>query len=156
MISTHAHMSQRGFALLIAVILSAVSLTLAVSLLDIAYKQVVLAGTAKQSQEAFYVSDTAMECALYYDQQLDAFNYTTPLASGNITCHGQAISGYSSTVASGRRTTSFAVTCPVSGTDSLIQVYKQSTASTTIYATGYSSCDANDPRRIERGFKVFY
>lgn len=149
---------QKGFALLIAVILSAVSLTLAVSLLDIAYKQVVLAGTAKQSQEAFYVSDTAMECALYFDQQLDAFNYTTPLSSGSITCHGQAISGYSSTVASGRRTTSFSVTCPavVGGSDSLIQVYKESTASTTIYATGYSSCDANDPRRIERGFKVFY
>jgi len=149
---------QRGFTLIIAVILSSVSLALAMALLDVSYKQVTLALSAKQSNYAFAAADTALECALYYDQKLDAFNYTTPLASGSITCGGIAISGYSSTQASGIRTTIFSQRCSASDatTNAVVTVRKRDNAVTDIFANGYNNCVANDLRRVERGLKISF
>ena len=62
------HLPSRGFTLLISVLLVTVILSLSLSLLDVAYKQVVLSSTAKQSQYAFYTADSALECTLYWDQ----------------------------------------------------------------------------------------
>lgn len=162
----------RGITLLIAVILSSVVLTVALSLLDITYKQIVLASAAKQSQYAFYTADSAMECALYWDQQKNAFDYagTSYLVSG-MDCPDPAgasqlispaaPSSLTSTQNSsaGTRTTQFFIPCPgggVSGTAGFVTVIKASTGVTFIYTTGYSSCNINDQRRIERGLKVSY
>lgn len=164
--------SMRGITLLISVILSSVVLSVALALLDISYKQQLLASTAKQSQKAFYNADTAMECALYWDQQFAAFDYvaTTYLTNG-FTCNGQTIvitpSSWapvpqnSSTVAGGTRTTFFNIPCNASlgqGTGLLGQatIVKSSSGATTVYTSGYSSCDTSDQRRIERGLKILY
>lgn len=150
----------RGFTLLIAILLSTVAVTLGVSLIDIAYKQVVLASTAKQSQIGFYAADSALECALYWDQKFNAFQYSSPLGSGSITCGGNAIVGYSSvqfTSGGNHRRTIFDVQCGTSGnTNGKVTVYKYETGATSIYANGYSTCIAVDQRRVERGLKVFY
>jgi Tfp pilus assembly protein PilX len=149
--------SHRGFTLLIAVVLSSVALSIGLALLDIAYKQVVLASTAKQSQNAFYAADSVLECALYWDQQSDAFNYTTPLASGSITCNsGLPITSYTTSQAGGTRTTTFTVPCAASGEQGVVKVYKTSAAATQIFATGYNTCDTTNTRRIERGLKIVY
>jgi len=150
------HTPQRGFTLLIAVILSSVSLALALALLDVAYKQVTLALLAKQSQYAFAAADSALECALYWDQKRDAFNYTTALGSGSITCATLPLSSYSTAVASGVRTTIFSVQCPTGGTSATITVKKASNADTQIFSNGYNSCAASDLRRVERGLKISY
>jgi hypothetical protein len=47
--------NRRGFTLLIAIILSTVTLTVGLALLDIAYKHIVLATTAKASEVAFSI-----------------------------------------------------------------------------------------------------
>lgn len=145
----------RGFTLLIAVILSSVVLTVGLALLDIAYKQVLLSSTAKQSQHAFYAADTALECALYYDQQQDAFN-TNPNALTQLSCNGQTINFTSS--GSAPKQTSYLVPCTGGGTQAEVVIYKNyPTAPTTrIYASGFNSCEAADPRRVERGLKVVY
>lgn len=153
---------QRGFTLLIAILLATVAVTLGVSLLDISYKQLILASTAKQSQFAFYAADSAMECALYYDQQLNAFSYTNPLASSNIICNQLAVTSFTNTPypqGSGstlHRKTVYSLPCPDGGTTAQVTVYKYNSASTTIYANGYNTCSATDPRRVERGLKVSY
>lgn len=149
----------RGFALLVAILLATIAVTLGVSLIDIAYKQVVLASTAKQSQFGFYASDSAMECALYWDQKFNAFDYGAPRSTGTMTCNGLSLSGPTSVQVSGatpHRRTEFEVRCQPSGTNARVSVYKYITGSTTIYANGYSSCNASDQRRVERGLKVFY
>lgn len=154
------HPSPRGFTLLIAVILTSVLLAVGLALLDVAYKQAVLASTAKQSQYAFYAADSALECALYWDQQQGAFAYTNPLSS--ITCGGQAIP-VTSTVSGGMRTSIFSIPCP-GGTNASVTVYKTNgsvtcsvgTYKSCLYSTGYSSCNALDNRRIERGLKVVF
>jgi hypothetical protein len=67
----------KGIALLVAVIFMSVMLALGVALSSLGYKQAVLASSAIESQSAFYAADAALECALYADQQQQAFIYTT-------------------------------------------------------------------------------
>lgn len=150
------HHPHKGFALLISVVLAAVALSIGIALLDIALKQVVLASAAKQSQKAFYAADAVMECALYYDQQLNAFDRTTPV--GGITCNGLAVTNYSSpNPSSGNpRITTFIVPCAGSGEQGSVKVYKAADATTEIYALGWNTCDTGNARRIERGLKVTY
>ena len=161
--------SMKGITLLVAVILTSVILSVALALLDIAYKQQLLASTAKQSQFAFYAADTVMECALYWDQQSNAFDFTSPLPSSNIICNAlQPVTGsFSNNVNGSFRVTTFSIPCTGSGSPTDIRgtvtivksnggAFCSSTSYSCLYATGYSTCDATDPRRIERGLKVFY
>jgi len=156
------HKEPRGFTLLIAVVLTSVLLSVGLALLDIALKQVTLSSTARQSQYAFYAADSAMECALYWDQQQNAFSYTSPLST--VRC-GAIDMALTTSVSGGTRTTSFTIPCPDgTGVSATITAYKTNgsvvcnsgTATSCIYSSGYNVCSATDPRRIERGLKVFY
>jgi Tfp pilus assembly protein PilX len=149
----------RGFALLVAVVLTSVLLSVGLALLDISYKQVILSSTARQSQYAFYAADTAMECALYWDQKQNAFSYATPLST--IRCSATDMT-LSTSVSGGTRTTTFSMPC-VNGVSGSVTIYKTNgpvcsgtTATTCIYASGFNTCTVSDPRRIERGLKIFY
>lgn len=154
------HIPQRGFTLLIAVILSSVALALGLALIDVAYKQVTLALASKQSQYAFVNADTALECALYWDQKQDAFNHEDAGSSFNINCGNQSVAvSYPSS--SGVRTATFSIPCGTAGANpgtvaAAVTVRKESDARTSIYANGYSVCSPTDLRRIERGLKASY
>ncbi len=147
---------QRGFTLLIAVVLASVILSLALALIEVAYKQIVLASTAKNSQYAFYAADSALECILYYDQTFDAFG-TNPNGISSISCDGTNISFTSS--GSAPKITLITLTCGTAGTEQAkAEIYKgySTEPNSRIYITGYSSCSTSDTRRIERGIKVAY
>lgn len=149
------HIPQRGFTLLIALVLTSVVLAVGVALLDIAYKQILLASSARQSQYAFYNADSALECTLYYDQKISAFYYNE---SQNIPliCDGRAVTNYAESQTSSVRTTVFSLTCPGGGISANVTVLKEPSGSTNIYANGFSSCDATNNARVERGVKVRY
>lgn len=85
--------SQRGFTLLLAALVSSIVLSLAVSIFDIAQKQVLLASMSQQSQYAFFAADTAAECALYWDVK-PAVSYfsQTPPTSPSPQCDGSTLS----------------------------------------------------------------
>lgn len=151
--------SPRGFTLLIAIVLTSVLLAIGLALLDVTYKQVTLSSSARQSQYAFYAADSALECALYWDQQQNAFSYTAPLTS--IRCNATDLP-LTTSVSGTVRTTTFSVPCP-GGTIADVTVYKTNGATacsgsstSCLYASGYNVCDASNSRRIERGLKVFY
>lgn len=148
--------SQRGFTLLIAVILSSVVLTVGLALLDVAYKQVILSSTAKQSQTAFYNADSALECALYYDQKFNAFDFTAPAGSNTLICSSTPVTSYTTAADSVKRITIFALPCSTGGTYATTTVYKYASGATALYANGFNTCNAADPRRIERGLKATY
>lgn len=82
--------TQRGFALLIAVIFMSVMLSFGLALGSLGYKQQVLASSAIASQYAFYAADAALECILYADQQLNLFEYpqSQPSSAPSVTCDG--------------------------------------------------------------------
>lgn len=154
--------TQRGFTLLIAIVLTTVLLSVSLALLDIAFKQVTLSSTARQSQHAFYAADSAMECALYWDQQFNrfAFSNATP---GTITCNAVSIP-VSTSVSGGTRTSTFSIPCEGGGSSASVIIQKTngtavcsgSSANSCIFANGYNTCDADSQNRVERGLKVFY
>lgn len=154
MIQTH---SPRGFTLLIAVILSSVLVSITLSLIDIAYKQIVLASTATQSEYAFYNADSALECALYWDQKFNAFDYSSPLSSNLLVCGNLPVTGYSVVSLGGsKKQTKFTIQCSGGGTAGTVTVEKTSTGGTALFGNGYNTCSVNDTRRIERGLKATY
>jgi len=79
--------------LLIAVIFMSVMLSFGLALSSLGYKQQVLASSAIESQYAFYAADTALECALYADQQQDLFAYRKYDGKAKtMLCDGTAVS----------------------------------------------------------------
>ncbi len=146
----------RGFTLLIAVVLSSVIVSVSLALLDITYKQVTLASAAAQSQYAFYNADTALECALYWDQKANAFDYTTPMASSGITCAELPIQDYATSISGGVISTTFTLPCANGGSKGNVTVTKTNTGVTNIFGNGYNTCAVDDVRRVERGIKATY
>ena len=149
--------SPRGFTLLIAVILSSVIASVGLALLEVTLKQVILASAATQSQYAFYNADTALECVLYWDQKRGAFDFAYTSLQDTITCADIPVQNITGPSGGALKTTTFTVPC-TSGSGSLgsVSISKTASGQTTIFANGYNSCDANDPRRLERGLKATY
>ncbi len=159
----HTQQSSRGFALLVAIIFTAVILAVSLALLDISYKQILLASAAKQSQYAFYNADSALECALEQDSfvpsgQTPRFDFTSGATSGNFTCEGQNITYFYPTNGGNPRTGTFNVTCNATATtyNAQVVVYKLPTGATYFYSNGFNNCNTNDPFRVERGIKASY
>ena len=71
--------TESGFTLLIAALIASIVLSLASAIFSIAKKQVALSSLSQQSQYAFYASDTAAECALYWDVRFGYFAPVTPV-----------------------------------------------------------------------------
>jgi len=151
------HHPHKGFTLLVAMILTSVLLSVGLALLDIALKQVTLSSSARQSQYAFYAADSAMECALYWDQKMNVFRYDYQgNAASEVRCAGLPVTWVNTSQSGGIRTSEFDIPCAGGGTQGSVQVFKNQTGITNIYASGFNSCSSSNPRRVERGLKVFY
>jgi len=155
--------ANRGFTLLIAIILATVALVVGLSLADVAYKQVILSSAARNSQAAFYRADSAMECALYWDQRFAAFNVGSSFDQSAMECEGRDVVGYTeSNIPGGGVRTIFDVTCAEGGISATVTVYKEGSQEcapdkkSCIFASGYNTCDVSNPNRFERGLKVKY
>lgn len=61
------HTRQRGFVILFAMVVSLIILLISSGMYRIARKQTIIASYTKEAQRAFYVADSALECALYND-----------------------------------------------------------------------------------------
>ncbi|MFH0755137.1 MAG: hypothetical protein V1910_00520 [bacterium] len=63
----------KGFAILFAVLLSSFLITLGVSIFSISLKEIQITTSLRDSQIAYYIADSARECALYWDIKKGAF-----------------------------------------------------------------------------------
>ena len=80
---------KRGFVLLIAVIVASLMLVLASAMFTLVQKEIILSSLGRDSQYAFYTADSALECALYWDFQKQAF--ASPSGGPPIVCNGITI-----------------------------------------------------------------
>jgi len=154
----------RGFALIIALVLSSVAAAITMTLTTLAYKNLILSSAARESQYAFYAADSSLECALYWDNGAhNAFTYTTNPGAISIMCAGVTVpltgSSYNANTTmyqSGWFT--------VNGSRcAQISVYKRNTPDTNgntgfLYANGVNVVCSNltDSRAVERGLKAIY
>ncbi len=159
--------SPRGFALLVAIVLSAVAAVITFALANLAYKSLILASDAVQSQFAFYAADSALECALLGDKGDATFPYLlSPGETRTLSCEGASItfksSAYDSVTTLWTATANsgwFSVNTDSTGSRcARITVYKTNQNVTSIFAEGLNVACTNrsDPRALERGEKALY
>lgn len=59
--------NDKGFTLLFSILVSVLILSVGTSMISITLKQLILSGSGRESQFAFYAANTGIECALYWD-----------------------------------------------------------------------------------------
>lgn len=150
--------TQRGFALLIAVIFMSVMLALGLALASLSYKQQVLASSAVQSQYAFYAADAALECALLADNK-DNF-FSPPNGRTPFVCNGQF--PVSTSTSSGFLVSNVRIS-PDSALCADITVYKPlvTPGTTYIFSQGYdvpctTVANPGGARFVARGINAHY
>lgn len=156
----------KGFTLLVAIITTSMLLIVSFVVVNIAYKQLIIADANEQSQYAFYAADAGTECAVYWDLvNSENSPFATDAVGSSINCNGQTISTGSQTIdvipsissrigGGGANATStfqlnFTKGCVI------VRVGKHPTV-TVVDSRGYNTCDVNNPRRFERGVVLTY
>lgn len=149
--------SQRGFTLLLAVLISSILIAIGSAIFNIVSKEIVLSSAGRESQFSFYAADTGIECALYWDSK-DAFSTSSP--KSDIACGGAQVSNYATAYDAGTllRTTTFSFALgPTSAPCTTVTVVKGGNPVTTsVSSFGYNTCVLDNPLRLERAIRVQY
>lgn len=74
----------KGFVSLFAVLISLIIVAITFGISNVAFKENVLASSAKEGSYAFFAADTGLECALYHDSESKFQNSPT-----SFSCVGQ-------------------------------------------------------------------
>lgn len=156
----------KGFTLVVAVVVTSMLLVIGFMLSDVAVKQLKLATSNEESQYAFFAADSGLECAKHWDlssADLSPFATATP---GTIFCNFQTIktgsqsippSATANSVVGGgitNATSTFYLTYTKGC--AIVTVAKKANGYTTIDSRGYNTCDTTSPRRYERGVSITY
>ncbi len=155
-----------GFALLIAIIVSAIILTIGLSIVNTAIKEVILASTVRNSTESLYAADTGVECALYWDNirgnftKLSAFTQSPPGPSvppNEIECMGVTVSD----IVKGPKVSFWLRDVNrLNEPCVLVTVYaspaNNDMMNMLIDSYGYNTCNESNQRRVDRALQVKY
>lgn len=163
--------TQKGFSLLLSIVVTSILLVISFVVSNIAYRQLVISSTNKESQYAFYAANSGVDCAIYWDLTQGTSRFSTSTA-GTINCGGTSISTGSQTVntvpsQSSRiggggnlnPTSIFMFNVVTNKSCAIVSVtksYNGSTLETRISSKGYNTCDVNNARRVERGVEITY
>jgi len=129
----------RGFVMLFAVTLSSILLAVTLGVVNIALKEMKFGTNARDTNDAFFAADTAIESALFKDKSPSGLCALTP-CSYNFT-----ISQLGSAGQSCAKVTMVKTAPPIV---------------TTIVSKGYNMgdalCNSTNPNRIERELRITY
>ena len=166
---------EKGFTILFAVLVASLVLALGMGIISLTQKELQLSGAERDSQVAFYASDSGAECAFYWDLKGENFATSSQIAlygtPDDIKCNNQRLypgsfgeSVIDSDIKSA--TTKFNILMEKDNprgpcVDVTVTKSQHSTAlpdqiDTVINARGYNTCDQNSPRRLERGYSIQY
>lgn len=142
--------NKKGFTLLVSIIVTGMLLVVSFAVVNIAYRQLVLANSNEESQVAFYNADSGVECAVYWDFRSGVSAFSTT-SNSVINCNGQNFTVGGGGLANATSTftvnlTNGCVTVSVGKYNNL----------TIIDSRGYNTCTAGASRRLERGEKLSY
>lgn len=145
-----------GFALLFAVLATGILLSIALAISSIALKELLLSSYGRESQIAFYTSDTALECAMYWEFQHNSFSTST--TPSDISCNNTT--NYTVGGGAGTQLLTDIRFGPTNNapcaTLSVEKAYEGSPAHfvTRILSYGHNSCNTGSRERVERGLKL--
>jgi hypothetical protein len=156
----------RGFTILFAVLVSVLVLAVGASIITLSLKQILLSGSNRDSQFAFYASNTGAECAFYWDtvgspaggEVFATSNESSP-DHVDVRCLGEDLIIDTPSPGGDSATSTFEINFePDLPYNALVEVVKYDdggTIRTTINSYGYNA-PAGNPRRIERGLQFNY
>lgn len=144
-----------GIAILFAVTLSGIVLTIALGVINIALKEVKFGTSAKSTNEAFFAADTGVECALLYDKS-NGNTFVESGGSGEVICADENIS-----LSGGYPFWEFVIPGIGNSGQACAKVtVSKNPPETTVTSTGYNvgdgDCISNNPNRVERKIEVSY
>ena len=151
-------MKNSGFTLFIALIVMGTLLLIAAGIASLATRQALISASGRESQYAFYVADTGIECALYWDVKnptgISAFATST---GSTIFCNKDASNPGNQWLVGG------SYTSVINRIDflpepycAIVTVTKDLSGGTKIESLGYNTCDLTNPRRVERAIRATY
>ena len=163
--NTYKNNSKKGFVILVAVLVSTLVISIGAFIASIAVQELKLSASGRESQNAFYAADSALECALYHDLRVEQFGSATSTAPQPVYCDGQTVS--ISTVGDEINSDSrfelyFLEPNGVTSTSpyARVRVLKSDIGSindkTIIEAQGYNVADTGSTVRVERALQVVY
>ncbi|MEX0935035.1 MAG: hypothetical protein WDZ70_01785 [Candidatus Paceibacterota bacterium] len=147
--------NNKGFTALTAAIIASVVLSLGIAILNITTKEIRLSSFSRNSTSAFYTAGSGIECALYWDKEESFATSSQSNPDNSIECFGASTSPSVVSSDGSSATTEFEIENTTTDTCVLVQVEKD-TEGTTIESRGYSTCDEESERRLERGLRVNY
>ncbi len=68
-----SHLRSQGYTLLFSMLLTTLVLSIGVSILTIARKEVILTGSSRESHRALLAADSGLECAVYWNRVASNF-----------------------------------------------------------------------------------
>ncbi len=156
--STFNLQPKRGFTLLLSVLISSVMLALGFAIFNIVSKEILLSGSGRESQFAFYAADSGIECALYWDNEQNAFATSSSLTElacgGSIVPLTRTFDGGTSVLTT---TFTFNLDGGVTRPCASLSVRKMINPNqTVIESLGYNTCVTTNPIRLERAIRVQY
>jgi len=163
--------NEAGFAVLFAVLLASFLITLGISIFSISLKEIQITTSSRDSQIAYYVADSARECALYWDIKRSAFptclnsscSITNPTNINEIKpieCNGNIVnlsishptnSTYISNALNFFQVSTTSSSSPVADL-TLKKVFSSDRIITTVEARGHNTSIIG--RRVERGIQT--
>lgn len=144
---------EKGFTLLISIVVTATLLLVSMGIVSVAVKEAFLSASARESQHAFYAADTGVECAIFWDVRNE-----TGVSAFATTSTSQIICNESEPLTvGGAPTSTFSFDFSSTGNPycAVVTVTKEN-GTTIIQSRGYNTCDPLNTRRVERGVGVGY
>jgi len=157
-------LNKRGIALFVAVLITSVALLFSYAISNIAVKELNLTQAGRDSQIAFYASNSGIECALFWDLRNDAFDPI--IDSSTIECAEESIdfsgitNGYPGTPKEFEVGPFYLDGSNVNGSCFTIHITKTlvngGDIKTVTESRGYNTCNAGSSRRLERALRATY
>ena len=157
---------KQGFVILIAVLVSTLVVSIGAFIALIAVKELALSSSGRESQDAFYAADSALECALYHDCRVEQFGSTaTPQ---NVDCDGRASVITVEPGSNTNNSTSYFEISFINANNPLaanapyarVRVVKSDVGTvddkTIIESQGYNVKNPTIPTRVQRALQVVY
>lgn len=147
----------RGFTLFIALIITATLLLISTGIVALAVRESFLTTASQNSQYAFYAADTGIECAIYWDvKNSSGFTAFATSTSSTINCNKDLNNNGNSFTVGGSSQSVFTMYFLPQPYCATVTISKPIDGSTKIESLGFNTCNASDPRRLERAVRVTY
>lgn len=139
--------STKGFTLLLAILITSIVLGISVGFSTFVIRELTISAIGRESQKAFFASDSGIECSLYWDLKQNAFATST---TSNISCTGS-----SKTVGGPSGISEFDLNF-ANGACTHVKVDKTVYHQIKIDSYGRNTCNLSDSNRVERALEVIY